>query len=241
MKAFILAAGRGERMQQLTANCPKPLLEVNGYPLIEHQIHRLVSAGIQEIIINTAYLGHMIQTQIGSGERFGISITFSTEPEPLETAGAIAHAFSLLGSKPFLLVNSDVWIDLDYAYLLDKLRVSATLRDGGGHVVLVTNPAFKASGDFALNDEGLVVSPARRDRTYTFSGVSVLSPALIWDCPFRREKFALREVFDWAIGLRRLTGEHFSGYWQDVGTPERLRLLRQHVNKPGYCSSTPGN
>ncbi len=224
-KAFILAAGRGERMRPLTEHLPKPLLSVGAETLLDRQITKLVAAGIRDIIINTAYLGHLIAEHLGDGSQFGASIQVSCEASPLETAGAIAHASSMLGEDPFLLVNGDVWMDLDFGDLLDR---APELGAGAGHLVFVDNPSHKSSGDFAL-DNGRVRIPGASQESFTFSGVSILSPSLITAYPKCREAFPLREVFDWAIEDDRLTGELYKGYWLDVGTPERLEALRSHV------------
>lgn len=224
-RAFILAAGRGERMRPLTDHLPKPLLSVGTETLLDRQITKLVAAGIREIIINTAYLGHLIVEHVGDGSQFGASVKFSPEPAPLETAGAIAHASSMLGEDPFLLVNGDVWVDLDFG---DFLNRTPRMEDGGGHLVFVDNPPHKKSGDFTLENGRVRVTDASLE-CYTFSGVSILSPSLITEYPKCREAFPLREVFDWAIAENRLSGEVYRGYWLDVGTPERLEELRSHV------------
>ena len=109
MKAMILAAGRGERMRPLTDSCPKPLLKVRGRPLILWQVLNLVRAGITEIVINHAHLGHMIAEALGDGSRYGARIVYSHEPAPLETAGGIANALHLLGDEPFLAVSGDIY------------------------------------------------------------------------------------------------------------------------------------
>src|SRR6476469_3417529 len=97
MKAMILAAGRGERMRPLTDSCPKPLLKVRGRPLIVWHVLNLVRAGITEIVINHAHLGHMIEEALGDGSSYGARIAYSAEGRALETAGGIAKARELLG------------------------------------------------------------------------------------------------------------------------------------------------
>jgi len=117
MKAMILAAGRGERMRPLTDTLPKPLLTVMGKPLIVYHIEKLAAAGIEEIIINIAYLGEKIREALGDGSQWNVHIQYSQEPEPLETAGALLHALPLLSTskeEPFILVNGDVWTDFDF-------------------------------------------------------------------------------------------------------------------------------
>ena len=108
---MILAAGRGERMRPLTDTMPKPLLAVGGKPLIVWHIENLVRAGITEIIINHAHLGHMLELALGDGSQHGAQIRYSPEGEALESAGGIAHALPLLGDAPFLVVNGDIFID----------------------------------------------------------------------------------------------------------------------------------
>ena len=109
MKAFILAAGRGERMRPLTDHTPKPLLHAGGKPLIAWHLERLYACGFREVVINLAHLGDKIEAALGDGRRFGLSIRYSPEPPgALETAGGIAQARALLGDAPFLLVNGDV-------------------------------------------------------------------------------------------------------------------------------------
>ena len=99
MKAMVLAAGRGERMRPLTDEAPKPLLNVGGKRLIEYHLERLAAAGFREVVINTAWLGDMIEATLGAGNQFGLAITYSHErPEALETGGGIFRALPLLGS-----------------------------------------------------------------------------------------------------------------------------------------------
>ena len=98
MKAFILAAGRGERMRPLTDTTPKPLLMAGGKPLIVWHLERLAASGFREVIINHSHLGEQIVDALGDGEQFGLSIRYSPEPPgALETAGGIARALPLLG------------------------------------------------------------------------------------------------------------------------------------------------
>lgn len=219
MKAMILAAGRGTRMGSLTANRPKPLLPVQGTPLIEWHLQKLAAAGVKDVVINLAYRGEQIARALGDGSRWQLSIRYSTEPEPLETGGAIRHAQQLLGEAPFLLVNADVFSHIDYARIL----AHSLAEDALGHLLLVPNPDFKASGDFALSAEGKITAAERHPPGYTFAGVSLLRPALVTGYPDQRENFPLAEVFRHAMARNQLTGEVYTGLWSDVGTPERLR------------------
>ena len=222
MKAMILAAGLGKRMRPLTDILPKPLLPVAGSTLIEYQIERLVAAGITEIVINISYLAEKIRAHLGDGRRYGVDISYSEEATPLETAGAINRALALLGTAPFLLVNSDVWCDFPL-HNLCQLRLKS---DQLGHLLMVPNPEFKARGDFQIDEQGFLQLCASTALGVTFAGISVMRPELIDSYPKKREVFALKEVFDWALAQQALTAELYCGDWRDIGTPERLQELQ---------------
>lgn len=225
MKAMILAAGRGERMGALTDRVPKPLLEVDGRPLIEHQIARLTAAGFRDLVVNLAWLGDMIAACLGDGSRFGVRIEYSREPEgALDTGGGIRRALPLLGAGRFVVVNSDVWCD----YPFETLRDAGA---GGAHIVLVDNPSHHPDGDFGLAPDGRVVETDRN--RLTFSGIGLYRPCLF--AARARERFPLAAVLRDAIEASALTGEHHRGEWIDVGTAARLEALdrRLRAARPG--------
>ena len=215
MKAMILAAGRGERMGALTANEPKPLLAVGGVPLIEWHLAHLAASGFLEVVINLSYRGEQIRSRLRDGRPFGVAITYSEEGEPpLETAGGIVHALPWLGSGPFLLVNSDVYTDLDFAAFAAQAAGRSTL-------LLVPNPAHNERGDFGLDEDGSVTM---REPRLTYGGVAVLDTKLFDGLsPGRRP---LKPVLDAAIERGELRGQFYDGVWIDVGTPERLEEAR---------------
>ena len=221
MKAMILAAGRGERMRPLTEHTPKPLLPVGDKPLLMYHIEKLAALGIRDILINIAYLGHKIKAEMGNGESLGVSITYIEEPEPLETAGALHNALPLLGSDPFLLINGDVWTDFPFEVLLEKPLSTSEV----GRLVFVENPEHHLSGDFSLTDQSQVIYRDELAASYTFSGMALLSPAIIADYPKKRYIFPLREVLEYAIDAGTLSGMVYQGQWWDVGTVERLQQV----------------
>jgi MurNAc alpha-1-phosphate uridylyltransferase len=145
MKAMLLAAGRGERLRPLTDRVPKALVQVAGKALIAWHLERLAAGGCREVVINVSHLADAITGYVGDGNRFGLRVSYSREAAPLETAGGIAQALPLLGSAPFLLVNADVYCEIDFAPLLRR-----SLGDALAHLVLVPNPAHRPAGDFAL-------------------------------------------------------------------------------------------
>lgn len=212
---MILAAGRGERMGSLTARSPKPLLEAGGRPLIEHVISLLTDAGIREVVVNHAYLGHLIEARLGDGRHLGVEIAYAAEPGgALETGGGILAALPLLGEEPFLAINADVWSDVDLA----SLPRSPT---GLAHLVLVPNPEHHPSGDFALREDGSV--SAFGEPRYTMAGIGVYRPEMWNGC--KPGPFRLAPLLRFYMGHGRVTGEVHTGGWSDVGTPERLATL----------------
>lgn len=218
MKAMILAAGRGERMRPLTDHTPKPLLQVGGKPLIVWHLERLAKVGFKEVVINHAHLGKQIEQALGSGSAWGLSIEYSSEIKALETAGGIANALPLLGDSPFLVVNGDVFTEINFGVLQ---LVSPNL----AHLVMVDNPPQHPDGDFAL-DLGKITS--KGNHKLTFSGVGVYHPTLFVDID-RGQAAKLAPLLRSAMAEGLVTGEHYQGVWHDIGTPERLTFLDQQL------------
>lgn len=225
MKAMILAAGRGERMRPLTDHTPKPLLLAAGKPLIEHTIKQLVAAGFNDIVINHAHMGLQIEARLGNGHQLGASISYSPEGEQaLETAGGIINALPLLGNEVFLVVNGDIATDFPFAEL-KSLTVDLA------HLVLVDNPVHNTRGDFGLDKTGLVVSNSTEQ--LTFSGIGLYRAELFDNIPAGPSKLA--PLLRLAIASGRVSGQKMSGFWMDIGTPERLQELdfyyKQHKER----------
>jgi MurNAc alpha-1-phosphate uridylyltransferase len=219
MKAMILAAGRGERMRPLTDHTPKPLLKVGGKPLIIWHLERLAQAGFKQVVINHAHLGEQIEVVLGDGSQWGLCIQYSPEKIALETAGGIANALPLLGSEPFLVVNGDIFTEVDFANI--KLAPNNL-----AHLVLVDNPPQHSQGDFVY-DDGVLKSDGTENKAkskLTFSGVGVYHPSLFASvqcgCPAK-----LAPLLRQAIAENRASAQHFQGVWHDIGTPERLAAL----------------
>ncbi len=220
MKTMILAAGRGERLRPLTDKVPKPLIAVGGKPLIVWHLERAAAAGCREIVINVSHLGERIVEHLGDGSRYGVRIAYSREAEPLETAGGIAQAGALLGPEPFLVLNGDIYCEVDIARLL-RLDLGGRL----AHLVLVPNPAHHPRGDFTL-ESGKVGNAS--ERRYTYAGVAVLSPRLVAEVK-TGAKAQLAPLLRAGAERGAVGGELFEGYWQDAGTIERLAELEAHL------------
>ena len=216
MRAMILAAGHGTRMKPLTDHTPKPLLMVGGKPLIVWHIEKLKHAGFKDIIINIAWLGDQIPEALGDGSQFGVNLHYSDEQKDgaLETAGGIIKALPFFEDEPFLVVNGDVWCDIEYS---NKNPLNS---DKLAHLILVNNPAHNTNGDFTLHNHN--VKTEGEDKL-TFSGIGYYQVALFSKLP--QGKRALAPLLRKAMNLNKVSGELFIGDWRDIGTPERLHAL----------------
>ncbi|MBS0307943.1 MAG: nucleotidyltransferase family protein [Proteobacteria bacterium] len=229
MKAMIFAAGRGERMRPLTDTCPKPLLKVRGRPLIVWHILNMVRAGISDIVINHAHLGHMIEEALGDGSQYGATIAYSAEGTALETAGGIAKARHLLGDEPFVTVAGDIYCPhFDFSKVADVLEANDPW--GNPHPIdkrdvawlyLVKNPAHNLKGDFALHNYAIA---NEGEEKFTFSGIGVYRPEM-FDSVTPGDKAALAPILREYAARGQVGGEVYRGDWTDVGTPERLAQL----------------
>ncbi len=221
MKAMILAAGRGDRMRPLTDHTPKPLLKVQGTPLIEYTINQLACHGFSDIVINVSYLGEQIVNYLGNGQRLGVQIEYSFEPEgALETAGGILHALPMLDSSPFLVVNGDIACDFPLSDLMDHDFDLA-------HLVLIPNPPHHSEGDFHLAGNGVLAENGTG--RYTFSGIGLYRPELFHEMSPGRHK--LGPLLRKHMSNQHISGRLHEGFWMDIGTPERLSQLDHYYQQ----------
>ncbi len=218
---MLLAAGRGERMRPLTDTSPKPLLRItDDTSLIEFHIKKLKLLGLTDIIINIAWLGEQVIEQLGDGSDYGVKIEYSNEGDSaLETAGGIINALVLLGSEPFIVINSDIVTDYDFTQLQLQDHKLAQL-------VLVPNPAFHPEGDFYM--ENNTVHPSAGTK-FTFSGIGMYHPDFFTGLPLG--VLALGPILRTAINDAKLDAEIHFGDWFDVGTPERLTEIQIRLKK----------
>lgn len=235
MKALIFSAGKGERMRPLTLHTPKPLLVAGGKRLIEWHLERLAAAGVEDVVINTSWLGDQFAPALGDGARWGLRLHVIDEGAvPLETGGGILNALPALGDAPFLVVNGDVWTDVDFGTLPQAPA-------GDAHLVLVDNPAQHPRGDFILRGDGQVSDDGEAARL-TYAGIGVYRPrildgwrAVIGDTPgaaAQPPQFGLAPLLRHAMAQGRVSGQHHRGRWTDVGTPERLAQLDAQLQYP---------
>lgn len=214
--AMVLAAGRGERLRPLTDTQPKALVEVHGVSLLERQLERLRRAGVDSVVINLGWLGESIVERIGDGSRFGMQAVYSPEYDNvLETGGGICRALPMLGREPFWVLNADVFSDF-------SLPPPYVPPDCLGHLVLVPVPEYKSRGDFDLVGDKVRNAP---DPAWLFSGMAIYRPELFSDAGEGR--FPLAPLLFAAADRGQLSGEIYSGIWDDVGTIDRLERLNQ--------------
>ncbi|MFC5580443.1 N-acetylmuramate alpha-1-phosphate uridylyltransferase MurU [Rhodanobacter terrae] len=229
--ALIFAAGLGERMRPLTDRMPKPLLPVNGKPLIVWHLEKLAAAGVHYVVINTSHLAEQFPDALGDGSRWGLRIRYAYEgPTPLETGGGMLNALPLLGPQPFLVVSGDVWCDADFTVLPAEPQ-------GLAHLLMADNPAHHPHGDFRLDAQNRLHDGGEPRLTY--SGIGVFRRELLDGWPeavgdvssadAKPPRFKLRPLLEKAITRGKVDGSHHRGEWTDVGTLERLAQLESEL------------
>jgi len=217
MKAMILAAGFGKRLKPLTDDIPKPLLKVGNQSLIERNIRSLLNYGFDEIVINVSYLGNMITEHVL--ELFpNNKIVFSEESEPLGTGGGIVNALELLGDKPFMLINADIYHNINLAALNTDVKVA--------HLVGVRNPEHNPEGDFSLENNLVCVKTESND--FTWSGISLINPKIFDELEPQEMPFDVwHKVLMQFINNKVVTARISEGIWIDTGTIDRLELANK--------------
>jgi MurNAc alpha-1-phosphate uridylyltransferase len=217
MKAMILAAGFGKRLKPLTDDLPKPLLKVGNQSLIERNIRSLLNYGFDEIVINVSYLGNMITEHVL--ELFpNNKIVFSEESEPLGTGGGILNALELLGDKPFMLINADIYHNINLTALNADVKVA--------HLVGVRNPDHNPKGDFSLENNLVCVKSESND--FTWSGISLINPKIFDELEPQEMSFDIwYKVLMQFINNKEVTAEISEDIWIDTGTIDRLELANK--------------
>ncbi|MEO7277985.1 MAG: nucleotidyltransferase family protein [Sphingomicrobium sp.] len=228
---MIMAAGLGKRMRPLTATRPKPLIEVNGKPLLDHVLDRLAAAGVRKVVVNVHYLAGAIEAHLASRDH-GLNVVISDERALLlETGGGLKKAAPLIDSDPFLALNSDnLWIDGP----ADTLRLLAAHWDGATmDALLLLVPQARAlnhggMGDFHMDAEGRL---RRRERShvapFVFTGIQMASKRLLRDAP--DGPFSTNVLWDRAIEEGRCFGAVHQGLWFDVGTPQAIPMTEAAI------------
>ena len=212
-QAIILAAGRGKRMMPLTRDIPKAMLRVGNVTLIEDKIIKLTEAGIKKIVINTGYLGDYIQEYVGDGSKYGINIVISDEGSmPIGTANGIRKIIKEFNGKPFLVVNADIWTN----YLFIDLINMSLMKEALAHIVLTKKPEY-LKGDFNINNNKI-----SEGNDFIYTGIGIYKPELFLNYTDIELGSILHKESN--IGV-----ELYKGLWDDVGTPDRLNMIRERI------------
>ncbi len=230
---MILAAGRGMRMRPLTDTTPKPLLEVRGQPLMQWPMDALLRGGCNKLVINTAWLGEQIEPSCSrwAQSRPGVELAFSHEGVDfgyaLETAGGVSRALPWLGEVFWVLAGDVFAPDFVFAPQAVERFVAGSML---AHIWLVPNPDHNPGGDFGLSEQGLALSQAAEQFTYSTIGLyrrALFAPPWTEIIPGNPQGKAasLAPLLRRAMQQGRVSAELYTGAWTDVGTPERLAAL----------------
>ena len=229
---MILAAGRGKRMRHLTDDRPKPLVRVLGKTLLDYVVDNAQKAGLKEIVVNTCYMGEMIEDSLQN--RKDLNIQFSRETEALETGGGVLNALPLLlplGKDGFFVANADpLWIDKTtsvWEQLADKWNPENT------DILIALIPKSQAfgavhSGDYFMeNDLPRRKKKEEKEAPYLFTGIQILHPRIFKD--IEAGVFSLVKLYDKAQADGRLKAIIYDGDWYHVGTPEALQETEEKL------------
>lgn len=243
MKTVIMAGGRGTRIASVANDVPKPMINICGKPILEHQIDNLKACGLTDIILVIGYLGEKIKDYFGDGSRFGVCIEYFIEDHPLGTAGALFKMPQL--TEDFLLLCGDVIIDVDFnrfiAFHKEKKAWASLVAHPNGHPydssLLVTEiEAPKIAGGMPVDTHRVICWMAKEDERLYYknrvnAGIELISPKLLKETmknfvprhPETPDKIDLdRDVLKTNIGSGRIYAYDTPEYVKDMGTPDRF-------------------
>ena len=215
MKAFILAAGLGTRLKDLTKDLPKPLLKVKGKSLIEWNILKLKRAGFEHIIINTHYLGDLIEDNIGNGEKFNLKISYSREDEILGTGGALIKAKNLIGRDTFLILSGDLWTDYPFSRLINYDSKKKA------HLILLKKGKEKEA-DMNLKNDYIFVD--KKSKELTYSGIGLINPKIYEGIKIDKLKL-WKDLLLPLVSKQEISGEVYNGLALNINLKKDLEEL----------------
>lgn len=233
-KAFVLAAGMGERMRPLTDNCPKPLLMVGGSTMLDRALDALAEAGVEEAVVNVHYLPRMIEEHLKT--RKAPRITISREETLLDTGGGVKKMLEFFGSEPFFVLNADVlWTDGASGSTLKQM---AQGWDDSMDLMLLLHttqdlPTYAGKGDYYLQDgsnKPVFKERANGKANFIFAGPRIVHPRLFENTP--DGNFSFLQLFHKAELAGKLSGHRHDGDWHHVGTPEAFNETNRILSSP---------
>lgn len=239
MKVVIMAGGRGKRIAELFPDIPKPLIPIDGMPILEREIRSLSSQGFKDIILTVGYLADKIVDYFGDGSQWGVKIAYFIEKTPLGNAGALFRLREEIGDDPFLLLNADAAFDVDFNRMLDYHR------EKGGLVTIFTHPNSHPydSGLIVADEDAKVVAwlskEDERPQWYdnrVNAGLHIMDPKVLDLClkhldidentHFPVGKVDLdRQILKPLRGTGQMVCYDSPEYVKDMGTPDRFHLV----------------
>jgi len=231
MKAMVLAAGQGTRLRPITERVPKALVPLAGRPMIDYALSLLRHYGIYEIVINLHHFGAQIERYLGNGSQLGLHVRYSHEPELLDTGGGLLKAKPFLQDGSFIVINTDALIDVNLSELISFHKA----RNSTATLVLRPDPEADRYGSMDVDGAGRIQrfldteikpKPAGPVRKLMFTGVQLLEPKIFdyMEDAGAAEKFSTtrRTYPRLLLAGEPLYGYCFEGFWQDLGTAERI-------------------
>ena len=234
MKAMILAAGLGTRLRPLTDHLPKPLLSLEGRPLIEYTLRLLRKYALTEVVINLHYQGDKIKQTLGDGSRWGMKIRYSEESQILGTGGGIKKMARFLSEEPFLVINSDILVEIR----LDRLIEFHQRQKAGATLVLREDPEVDRWGAVGIDSHHRIRQflgkPDWKGEALAkrmFAGIHVMDPRVLTYIPDQGFSNIIDAYVEMLQKGEPLLGHAFQDYWTDIGTPERYRNAQEDLKE----------
>jgi NDP-sugar pyrophosphorylase family protein len=234
MKAMILAAGLGTRLRPLTNHLPKPLLPVANRPLIHYNLLLLKRYGITDVVINLHYYADKLRGALGDGSELGMRITYSEEPEILGTGGGLKKVSNFFSNRSFILINGDILVDVN----LDKVVEYHHRKKALATMVLREDPEVERWGTIEMDSQGRIRRILEKGNwvgeklvRYMFTGIHVLEPQIFNYLPDSGFSTIIDAYTEMVKKDERVFGYVMTGYWMDLGTPERYQKAHQEMVK----------
>jgi len=219
LEAVILAGGKGTRLRSVVSDRPKPMAEVAGKPFLEWLVLELRSQGIHQIILSTGYLGEVVETYFGRGDRWGVTIRYSREESALGTGGAARQALQMIEGDRFLLLNGDSFCRVDFPDFLQKHQQ----RGAKASLYVVPTEDCRRYGTVVLGDRGDILAfeekSEKKGSGLVSAGVYLLEKQAVTTLPPGQKISIETEFFPHLIG-QGLYGVIGNGPFLDIGTPE---------------------
>lgn len=219
--AMIFAAGLGTRMGHLTENCPKPLIEISGRPLLAYALDLVREAGVSRIVVNIHAHAEKMRDYL---RVYAPDVVISHETRLLETGGGLRQALPLLGDGPVFTLNSDmVWQGENPLQMLRNAWNETEMDSLLAVLPVKSAQGYQGRGDFFLaHDKTIARRGVAKQADYVYSGAQIINPNLLQT--IEDQAFSLNQVWDQGLKTGRVMGQVYEGAWVDVGRPEGIEL-----------------